>query len=172
MKLLLAIIAIAAAGIIPAAASAEDAKPFPVAAEAKWFPEEKHAGRTIAAAVALASASKRYAVIVFGADWCHDSRALARTLTSPLFASQFGSRFSVTFIDVGKPQTGAGHNLDSVAALGLKDLKSTPAMFVLGSEGKPLNKSKDALSWRNAETRGQDKILAWFANFVKKHPTA
>ncbi len=168
MKLRLAVLAIAAAGLLPTAARAEPAKPAPASAETKWFPEDKHADQTIAAAVAQASASKRYAVIVFGADWCHDSRSLARALTSPAFTSQFGGRFSVTFIDVGKPQTGAGHNLGTVAAVGVKDLKSTPAMFVLGGDGKPLNKSKDAVSWRNAESRGQDKILGWFADFVRK----
>ena len=170
MNLRLAVLAIAAAGLIPAAVWAEPANIATTAvAEPKWFPEDKHADRTIAAAVAEASASQRFAVIVFGAEWCHDSRALARALTSPAFASQFSSRFTVTFIDVGKPQTGEGHNLNSVAALGVKQLKSTPALFVLGSDGKPINKSKDAVSWRNAAARGQDKILGWFADFAKKH---
>jgi len=107
------------------------------------------------------------AVVVFGADWCHDSRALGEVLSSDAFKTEFGGRYEVTFIDVGRPQTGEGRNLELVKRLGVKNLKSTPAMFVLRGDGKVLNGKKDALSWRNAESRGPDKILAWFRDFKK-----
>ena len=109
----------------------------------------------------------RLAIVVFGADWCHDSRALARTLTGDAFLREFGARYTVTFIDVGKPQTGEGRNLDLVESLGVKKLKSTPAMFVLNGIGKPLNSKADALSWRNADSRGEAKTLAWFRQFER-----
>ena len=74
----------------------------------------------------------------------------------------------MTFINVGRPQTGEGVNLDLVKQLGVKNLKSTPAMFVLRGDGKLLNGKKDAVSWRNAESRGDDKVLAWFRGFDKR----
>lgn len=107
----------------------------------------------------------RMAIVVFGADWCHDSQALARVLTSTAFQSEFGSRYTVTFIDVGKPQIGQGRNLDLVEQLGVRKLKSTPVLFVVNGAGKPLNSSRDARSWRNAESRGEAGILEWFRRF-------
>jgi thiol-disulfide isomerase/thioredoxin len=130
---------------------------------------EPNADFVLETAIADARESHRLVVIVFGADWCHDSSALARVLTSEAFVREFGSRFAVTFIDVGKPQTGEGRNLDLVAGLGVKALHSTPALFVLGGDGKALNSLKDAVSWRNADSRGSAKILRWFAKFQAQH---
>ncbi len=133
-----------------------------------YYPVGADAAKVYDQALAKAAADNARAVIVFGADWCHDSRALGEVLGSDAFRTEFGSRFEVTFIDVGRPQSGEGRNLDLVKRLGVKDLKSTPAMFVLRGDGKLLNGKKDAVSWRNAESRGTDKVFAWFRGFDKK----
>ena len=142
--------------------------PSAEAAKVLYYSEAANGPAVMRTALAAAAALHRPAVIVFGADWCHDSRALAKVLTSDAFKSEFGSRFEVTFIDVGKPQTGEGRNLKLVKQLGVKNLKSTPALFVLRPDGKVLNGTKDAVSWRNAESRGDQTILAWFRSFNKK----
>ena len=152
---------------VPAQDSEVQAEVQSVASRLLYYPVEADAQKVFDQALDKARASNARAVIVFGADWCHDSRALAKVLTSDAFGKEFGSRFEVTFIDVGRPQTGEGRNLDLVKRLGVKDLKSTPAMFVLRGDGKLLNGKKDAVSWRNAESRGTDKVLAWFRNFRK-----
>lgn len=127
-----------------------------------FYPADADGASVLAAALAEAAAQGRVAVIVFGADWCHDSRALARTLTSDAFKAEFGGRYSVTFIDVGKPQTGNGRNLDLVARFGVRKLKSTPALFLISPQGKRINSRKDAIGWRNADSRGEAAILDWF----------
>jgi hypothetical protein len=68
----------------------------------------------------------------------------------------------VTFVDVGKPQTGEGRNLDLVARFGVRHLKSTPALFAISPAGKRINGKKDAVSWRNAESRSEAAIFDWF----------
>ena len=98
----------------------------------------------------------------------HDSRALARVLSGEAFKAEFADRFAVTFIDVGKPQTGEGRNLDQIARFGVKQLKSTPAMFAIAAKGKAINGKKDALSWRNAESRGEAAVLAWLRTLAKR----
>ncbi len=152
----------------PAVALADPAPPSATADAKEWFPKEANAALILETAIADARASHRLAVIVFGADWCHDSRALAGILTSQGFTREFGSRFAVTFIDVGKPQTGEGRNLDLVAGLGVKDLHSTPALFVVGGDGKAFNSDKDAVSWRNAAKRKPEAILGWFRKWAKR----
>ena len=141
--------------------------PNAVPAAAKYYPAEANARAALDAALREAAAQHKLAVIVFGADWCHDSRALAQVLQSDAFKTEFGGRYAVAFIDVGVPQTGHGTNLDLVKLLGVKNLKSTPALFVVSAQGKVLNSRKDAVSWRNAESRGPDKVLAWFRGFDK-----
>lgn len=157
--ILRAALALLAAGLVAAPALAE---PAAVAAPTHFYPADEDGEFALRMALAEARASKRLAVVVFGADWCHDSRSLAAVLTSEAFRKEFGEQFEVTFIDVGKPQTGEGRNLDLVAGLGVKGLKSTLALFVLSADGKPVNSAQDAVSWRNADSRGAEKILQWF----------
>jgi thiol-disulfide isomerase/thioredoxin len=127
-----------------------------------FYPAEANGPAVLDAALADAKAQGKLAVVVFGGDWCHDSRALARAVTSDAFKTRFGARFTVTLIDVGVPMTGKGHNLDLVKKLGVKNLKSAPVMFVLSPKGKRINSKKDAVSWRNADSRGEAAILGWF----------
>jgi thiol-disulfide isomerase/thioredoxin len=148
--------------------TAQSAKPAVEAAKLHYYPEAANGPAILDQALAKAAASNHYAVVVFGADWCHDSRALAKALTSESFKAEFSGRFHVTFIDVGTPQTGAGHNLGLVKRLGVKNLKSTPALFMISPQGKLLNGKKDAVSWRNAESRGTEAIIAWFRAFDKQ----
>jgi thiol-disulfide isomerase/thioredoxin len=134
----------------------------PVAAAASFYDPKADARADMDAALASAMQSGRSAVLVFGADWCHDSIALAKVLTSDAFKTEFGAGYSVTFIDVGVPQRGKGRNIDLLARFKVKDLKGTPAMFVVRPDGTLRNKRKDALSWRNAESRGAAATLDWF----------
>lgn len=129
---------------------------------ASFYPQDANGPAVLDAALAKAKAQGKKAVIVFGADWCHDSRDLAKVLTSDGFKARFGTRYAVTFIDVGVPQTGRGRNLDLVRRFGFKDLKSTPALFVISPKGKRINSKKDAVSWRNASSRREVAILDWF----------
>lgn len=148
----------------PAAVSPADAQK-PV--ERKFFIETPDDKAMLKAELAKAKAAGKLAVIVFGADWCHDSRSLAKVLTSPAFVTEFGPRFAVIFVDVGVPQAGQGRNLDLVKHYGVKHMKGTPALFVVSPKGKRLNSADDASSWRNADSRGDAAILKWFRDFRK-----
>lgn len=149
----------------PALAAAQAGLPDQPAASAaapSFYDPKADARAVMDAALDDAARSGRSAVLVFGADWCHDSIALAKLLTSDAFRAEFGKGYAVTFIDVGVPQRGQGRNIDLLARFKVKQLKGTPAMFVVGPDGKLRNSRKDALSWRNAESRGAAATLAWF----------
>lgn len=156
---LLLALAIPGGAALAAPSSAEQTAYYPAAADAR---------ADLDAALADAAQSGRSAVIVFGADWCHDSTALAKVLTGQTFRAEFGTRFSVTFIDVDVPQTGNGRNLDLIARYGVKRMRGTPAMFVIGPDGRPRNSRRDAQSWRNADSRGEAAILDWFRRLSAK----
>ncbi|MGB7655571.1 MAG: thioredoxin family protein [Novosphingobium sp.] len=169
MRLLRTALAIALA--VPMLGSAEPvpaADPPPAAekpVERKFYIETLDDKALLQAELAKAKAAGKLAVIVFGADWCHDSRSLAKVLTSPAFTTEFGARFAVIFIDVGVPQAGLGRNLDLVKHYGIKQMKNTPALFVVSPKDKRLNSVDDARSWKNADSRGEAAILKWFRDF-------
>lgn len=132
-----------------------------------FYPADTDARAAMDDALADAPRTGHSAVLVFGADWCHDSVALARVLIADAFRSEFGAGYTVTFIDVGVPQTGRGRNIELLERFKVKELKSTPAMFVVGPDGKLRNTRKDALSWRNAASRGPAATLDWFRKLGK-----
>lgn len=100
------------------------------------------------------------ALVVFGANWCHDSRALAGWLLDPGHADSLAGKFAIVFIDVATPQQDKGRNLDLLGRYGLADLRSTPAVVVVDKTGRRLNAIDDAKAWRNAASRGDAEIAA------------
>lgn len=152
------------AGVLPAAPPVLAGDSAPIA----YYPERADDAARLDAALAAARAEGKLAVIVFGADWCHDSQALAALLTSDAFKAEFGTRFAVTFIDVGVPQDGRGRNLDLAGRFGVAKMPGTPTMVVVSPRGKRLNGRKDAYSWRNAASRDRAEVLGWFRKIAAK----
>jgi thiol-disulfide isomerase/thioredoxin len=139
--------------------------PQPAAAphpEARLYAAEADATADVDAALARAAASGKRVLLVLGANWCHDSRALAGWLETPRFAALTAAHYEVVFVDVGMPQTGEGRNLDIAARFGLQEVKNTPALLVLGADGTALN-LETARDWRNAASRSEDAIFAELA---------
>lgn len=106
-------------------------------------------------------------LIIMGANWCHDSAALANLIDSPRFVGMITQKYEVLFVDAGVPQTGNGRNLDIAKRFGIKKIKGTPTVLVVSPEGKLLNSKKDAASWRNAASRDEDAIYRYFAEFTR-----
>lgn len=134
----------------PVAPAHSDARSYAVTADAM---------ADVDAALARASGNGKRVALVLGANWCHDSTALAGWLETPRFAALVAERYELVFVNVGMPQTGDGHNLDVPRRFGLAELPGTPALLVLTAEGKPVNLDT-AASWRNAASRSEDAIFA------------
>jgi thiol-disulfide isomerase/thioredoxin len=145
-----------------ACATVPDAPAHP---EARAYSAEANAASDVDAALARAASSGKRVLLVMGANWCHDSRALAGWLETPRFAALTAARYEVVFVDVGVPQTGEGRNLDIAARFGLAEVKGTPALLVLTPEGRALNLDT-AASWRNAGSRSEDAIYAELAGLA------
>ncbi|WP_284126534.1 thioredoxin family protein [Parerythrobacter aestuarii] len=123
-------------------------------------PFDKKADATANVDAALVRANERGALvmIVLGANWCHDSRALAGWLQSERFAGLIEDRYEVVYVDVGHPQKGKGRNLDIAARFGLEEeVTNTPTLLLLDNEGRLLN-ADTAKSWRNAASRSGEEI--------------
>jgi thiol-disulfide isomerase/thioredoxin len=135
-----------------------------------YYPFDANAAAEIDGALAEAKAGGRLPVLVFGADWCGDSRALAAVLSSDTWVGEFGNRYRVIFIDVDHPTKDHGRNEGQIARFGIKKMTGTPEMLVIGRDGQPLNAIKDAMGWDNASERPVGEILGWFRNLPAPKP--
>lgn len=149
-------LALALAGCV---ASSDKGPPHPEAAAYAVTPD---AMADVDAALTRATASGKRVLLVMGANWCHDSRALAGWLETPRFAALIADHYEVVYVDVGVPQTGEGLNLAIARRFGLDELPGTPALLVLGADGRAVNLDT-AASWRNAASRTEDAIFAELA---------
>lgn len=127
--------------------------------EARLYAAGADAQGDVEGALARSAVSGKRVLLVLGANWCHDSRALAGWLETPRFAALVAARYELVFVDIGMPQTGEGRNLDIARRFGLAVVQGTPALLVLTAEGRAVNLDT-AASWRNAATRSEDAIHA------------
>lgn len=137
--------------------------------EARAFSATADAPVQLAAARERSVASGKPLLLVLGADWCHDSRALAGWFETPLFRELMAANFELLFVDVGRPQTGEGRNQDIARSFGIAEMKSTPALLVVATDGKVLN-ADSATTWGNAASRSEDAIYRDLARFAVRSP--
>lgn len=148
--------ALPAALALAACATAPSAPAYP---ESAAFDVSGDAMADVDAALARAAASGRRVLLVMGANWCHDSRALAGWLETPRIAKLVAREYELVFVNIGMPQTGDGHNLAIARGFGLDDLPGTPNLLVLTADGTLVNPDT-ATTWRNAASRSGEEIFA------------
>ena len=125
--------------------------------EARSYSVSSDASADVDKALEAAAANGKRVLLVMGANWCHDSRALAGWLETPRFRQLVEAEYELVFVNVGMPQTGDGHNIDIAQRFGLEDLPGTPNLLVLTPSRTLLN-ADTATSWRNAASRSEDEI--------------
>ena len=117
------------------------------------------------AALARAATNGKRVLLVMGANWCHDSRALAGWLGTERFAALVEQEYELVYVNIGMPQRGDGHNLRIARRFGLADLPGTPNLLVLTADGELVN-ADTATSWRDAASRSEDAIYNELASLA------
>ncbi len=125
--------------------------------EARAYAVSDNAMSDVDGALIRAGENGKHVLLVMGANWCHDSRALAGWLETPRFAQLVERDYELVFVNVGMPQTGDGHNLSIARRFGLEELPGTPNLLVLTADGRTVN-AETATTWRNAASRSEDAI--------------
>ena len=127
--------------------------------EPRPFAERADAKADIGAALSAAKASGRKVIVIFGANWCRDSRGLAKMFATPPLKNLIENNFELVWVDVGVRDK----NLDIVRQYGAP-LIGTPTVLILSADGAPLN-VETASDWRKAESRTLDEALVYFGSF-------
>jgi thioredoxin 1 len=94
-------------------------------------PETSEARAAVAAARERAAAAGKRVAVVFGADWCPDSRALDAALAHPLVEPIVTTAFELVHVDVGRRD----RNLDLMGEYGMDVWRGIPAVAVLAADG-------------------------------------
>ena len=102
------------------------------------YDESANAKAAVQHALVAAKSGHKPVLIVFGANWCEDCRALDHALNSGKSAALLAGSFNVVKVDVGN----FDRNLDVVAAYGNPIKKGIPAAVLVSADNKVLYATK------------------------------
>ncbi len=133
--------------------------------EPRPYDKEADAELDINQTLLAAKEEEKLGLLIFGANWCHDSRALAAHFEKPRFQSLLRSHYKMTYVDVGQKN----RNIDLARKFGVDDIVGTPTVFVTNPNGDVLN-SDTAPTWRNAASRDENSVFEYFREFAHPKP--
>ncbi|MGB3455628.1 MAG: thioredoxin family protein [Litorimonas sp.] len=125
------------------------------------YDADRNAAEDIRVAQDIAAEDGLKSLIVFGANWCHDSRALAGHLRDDRFTRLLAEHYRLVYVDVGQKN----RNIDLARTFGLDAIVGTPTVIIADSDGTVLNLDT-APTWRNAASRTQDEIYDYLERFA------
>lgn len=122
----------------------------------------------LAAALEGARESKRLLLVVLGANWCHDSRALASRLYTEPLVTTINERYEILFVDVGYLEKGR----DVISSLGIPVYYATPTVLIIDPvSGRVLN-AQNRHQWANAAEISMQESLEYFRQFANTDQAA
>ena len=128
---------------------------FAMAAD-RPYDESADAKAQIATALHDAAAAKEPVLLIFGANWCEDCRALDHALKTGRNAELMG-KFKVVKVDVGH----FDHNVDVSTAYGNATKKGIPSAVIVSPDNQILFMTK-AGELADARSMSEDGIYQFF----------
>lgn len=114
-------------------------------------------------ALARAAASQRLALIVLGANWCHDSRALAARLHQEPLAGLVANHYETLLVDVGFLE----HGQNIVQRFGSPIYYATPTVLIVDPDSEELVNAGDRHQWGNAFSISMEDSVAYFERMAE-----
>jgi len=99
------------------------------------YNEQADAHADVNQALAQARTGNKQVLVVYGANWCPDCRALDGKLKTGALAAKVQKEFVVVKIDAGR----FNHNLDLAQQMGVPLKQGIPTVAVLGNDGAVLS---------------------------------
>ncbi len=127
------------------------------------YDESADAKAQIHGALVQANATRKPVLLIFGANWCKDCRALDHALKTGRNAELMARSFEVVKVDVGN----FDHNLDVTAAYGNPTKKGIPAAVIVSPDNQVLYATR-AGELADARSMSDDGIYEFFTQAVAK----
>lgn len=135
--------------------------------ELRPYDADRDAMADVDAALARAQSNGTRTLIVMGAHWCHDSRALATRLNTPAFRTLISESYELVYVSAGSNPGQNDQNRDVSKRFGVDKIEGTPTVFITDENGTVLN-ADSAGYWRRAESVPTDMTLAYFDHYTGK----
>ena len=110
-----------------------------------------------------AKKSNKLAMVVMGANWCHDSRGLASRLYQEPLQSLVDENYETIFVDVGFLEKGK----DVISSLGPPVYYATPTVLIVDPVSRHLVNAKDRHRWADAFSISMEESVDYFQRMAK-----
>lgn len=121
------------------------------------FDETADARAEVDAALAAAEENETRVLLVFGANWCHDSHGLADHFARDDLQQVISENYELVLIDVGWRH----RNLDIASDYGVPTIYGTPTVLVIDPELGLMNRNT-MHSWHTAYSRPHEDVVRYF----------
>ncbi|RDV24498.1 thioredoxin family protein [Alteromonas aestuariivivens] len=118
--------------------------------------------KAVASALQNAEASDKPLLLIIGADWCHDSRALAGQLQSETVKQLVDEHYSLAILDAGWLR-----NLSGVLTqFGHPAYFGTPTMMVIDADSRKVVNFSTLQRWQSAHNESADSLKNYLSDFM------
>ena len=133
--------------------------------ESNPFIEAADARAEVDAALARAIENSTRVILVFGADWCHDSHGLVDHFSQSDMQQIISENYELVHIDVGWRH----RNLDIALDYGVPTIYGTPTVLIIDPDLGLLNRGS-MHSWHTAFSREHQDVVNYFRRFAFSVP--
>jgi hypothetical protein len=119
-------------------------------------------------AMATARENDKLVLIIMGANWCHDSRALAARLFEAPLSHVIEDNYVVVFVDVGFFESGR----DVITSLGSPVYYATPTVLIADADSGQVINADNRHQWANAASIGMQASVDYFQQIADKPAAA
>jgi protein disulfide-isomerase len=134
-----------------------------IAADQPPYDEKADAHQQITAAIAEASKAHRNVILVFGANWCPDCRALDAQMHKEELAALIATNYEVVKVDIGRHSK----NQDIAEKYHVPLKHGIPALAVLDPDGKLLYAMEEG-QFADARNMSYESIKEFFVKWERK----
>jgi hypothetical protein len=113
-------------------------------------------------AIAKAGLTERRALVVLGANWCHDSRALAKRLHRSPLAEVIQEHYELVMVDVGFYEQGR----EIVQQFGVPHFYATPTVLIIEPASGRVVDDEERHMWGNAYRIGTSESVEYFEKWA------
>ena len=112
--------------------------------------------------LAKAKKANKLALLIMGANWCHDSRSLATRLYLPEVKDTIESNYELLFVDVGFLT-----NVKKVITrFGMPVIYATPTVLIIDPESEQLINGTNMHLWRDADKVSVSETVQYFSDIA------
>ena len=134
----------------------------------KLYPPSEDVMAEVPAGFETARVSNRLLLVVMGANWCHDSRALASRLYEEPLSAGIAEHYELLFVDVGYLEKGK----DVITSLGIPVYYATPTVLIIDPVSGSVINAQNRHQWAEAATISMEESVDYFQQFANVDLTA